>query len=95
VLTPSQKGSIAECEIVAAAVKLGIPVFKPANEGLRYDLIFDLEGAFIRVQCKWAVRRGEMSLCHASAAGGARTVSSPGPSGEESTGPRSMNSAVH
>jgi len=54
-LTPSQKGSIAEAAIVAAAVKLGIGVSKPVNEGLRYDLIFDLE-RLTRVQCKWAVR---------------------------------------
>ena len=58
-LTPSQKGSIAESAIVAAAIKLGIPVFKPVNEGLRYDLIFELEGKFVRVQCKWIARRGD------------------------------------
>jgi hypothetical protein len=58
-LTPSQKGSIAESAIVAAAIKLGIPVLKPVNEGLRYDLLFDLDGEFVRVQCKWAVRRGD------------------------------------
>ncbi len=58
-LTPSQKGSIAESAIVAAAIKLGIPVFKPVNEGLRYDLIFELEGRLVRVQCKWVVRRGD------------------------------------
>jgi PD-(D/E)XK endonuclease len=60
VLTPSQKGSIAEAAIVAAAVKLGISVFKPVNEGLRYDLIFELGGTFVRVQCKWIVRRGDV-----------------------------------
>jgi hypothetical protein len=59
VLTPSQKGSIAESAIVSAAIKLGIPVFKPINEGLRYNLIFELAGEFFRVQCKWIVRRGK------------------------------------
>jgi hypothetical protein len=59
VLTPSQKGSIAESAIVAAAIKSGINVFRPFNEGLRYDLIFELDGRFVRVQCKWAVKRGE------------------------------------
>ncbi len=58
-LTPSQKGSIAESAIVHAAIKLGINVFGPFNEGLRYDLIFELDGRFVRVQCKWAVKRGE------------------------------------
>jgi hypothetical protein len=60
VLTPSQKGSIAEAAIVAAAIKLGISVFKPINEGLRYDLVFELRERFFRVQCKWIVRRRDM-----------------------------------
>jgi hypothetical protein len=59
VLTPSQKGSIAESAIVAAAIKLRVPVCKPINEGLRYDLVFELGDEFVRVQCKWAVRRGD------------------------------------
>ncbi len=59
-LTPSQKGSIAEAAIVAAAIKLGVPVLKPVNEGLRYDLVFELEERFVRVQCKWIVRRGDV-----------------------------------
>jgi hypothetical protein len=57
VLTPAQKGSIAESAILHAAIKLGINVFGPFNEGLRYDLIFELGGRFVRVQCKWAVQR--------------------------------------
>ena len=59
-LTPSQKGSIAESAIVHAAIKLGIQVFKPVNEGLRYDLIFAMKGGFVRVQCKWAAKREEV-----------------------------------
>ena len=59
-LTPSQKGSIAESAIVAAAIRLGVAVFKPINEGLRCDLIFDVGDRFLRVQCKWAVRRGDV-----------------------------------
>ncbi len=60
VLTPSQKGSIAEAEIVAAAVKLGVEVYKPVNEGLPCDLIFGVGGSLLRVQCKWAARRGDV-----------------------------------
>jgi hypothetical protein len=45
VFTPSQKGSIAESKVVAAAIELGITVLKPINEGLRYDLVFDV-GSF-------------------------------------------------
>jgi hypothetical protein len=59
VLTPSQKGSIAEAAIIAAAVKLGIGVSKPVNEGLRYDLVFDF-GRLMRVQCKWAMRMDDV-----------------------------------
>ena len=55
-VTPSQKGSIAEAAIVAAAVKLGVSVLEPVNEGLRYDLVFELSNNFVRVQCKWIVR---------------------------------------
>jgi hypothetical protein len=60
VLTPSQKGSIAEAAIVAAAVKLGVGVYRPVNEGLPCDLIFDIAGRLLRVQCKWVVRRGDV-----------------------------------
>ncbi len=59
-MTSDEKGSIAEAEIVAAAVRLGVGVLKPLNEGLRYDLMFDLHPRLLRVQCKWAVRRGDV-----------------------------------
>ncbi len=59
-LTPSQKGSIAEAAIVAAAVKLGVGVYRPVNEGLPCDLIFDIGRRLLRVQCKWVVRRGDV-----------------------------------
>jgi hypothetical protein len=55
-MTTDQKGAIAEAKIIAAAVELGIPVLSPFNDGLRYDLVFDL-GSLVRVQCKWASRR--------------------------------------
>jgi hypothetical protein len=62
VLTPSQKGSIAEAAIVAEAVRHGVGVYKPVNEGLRYDLIFDVGTQLVRVQCKWAIRRGDVVI---------------------------------
>ena len=46
--------------IAAAAIKVGIGVLKPLSDGHRYDLVFDVEPALLRVQCKWAVRRGEV-----------------------------------
>jgi hypothetical protein len=39
-LTSDQKGNIAEAAILAAAVKLGIDVYRPFGEGGRYDMIF-------------------------------------------------------
>ena len=59
-LTTDQKGNIAELEVAAAASKLGLVVFRPMGEGSRYDLIFDLGGRLLRVQCKWAPRHGEV-----------------------------------
>jgi hypothetical protein len=51
-MTPSMKGAIAEAVIAAEAVKAGVGVLRPIVEGLRYDLVFDLGGALVRVQCK-------------------------------------------
>jgi PD-(D/E)XK endonuclease len=53
VLTRNQKGTIAELEVAAAATKLGIGVYRPVSEHSRADLIFDLAGELLRVQCKW------------------------------------------
>jgi hypothetical protein len=58
--TPSQKGAIAETAIAAQAVELGMGVYRPLTEGERYDLIFDLRPQLVRVQCKWAVARGQV-----------------------------------
>ena len=55
--TPSQKGAIAETQIAAAAVELGIEVYRPISEGGRFDMVFVLGEELLRVQCKWAVRR--------------------------------------
>lgn len=60
VLSTDQKGAIAETAIVLEAVKLGIGVLKPVNEGLRYDLILDRDNRLLRVQCKWSSRRGDV-----------------------------------
>jgi hypothetical protein len=46
--------------IQLAATTLGIDVYKPVAEGGRYDMIFDLDDRLLRVQCKWATRRGEV-----------------------------------
>jgi PD-(D/E)XK endonuclease len=54
------KGAIAEAAITAAAIELGIYVLRPLVEGRRYDLVFDVQGRLLRVQCKWAPRRGNV-----------------------------------
>ncbi len=58
--TPDQKGAIAETAIVARAVRLGIEVYRPVAEGGRRDLLFDLAGRLVRLQCKTATRSGEV-----------------------------------
>jgi len=60
VLTTDQKGAIAEFEITAAAIRLGIGVYKPVSDGLRSDLIFECDRKLLRIQCKWAPRRGNV-----------------------------------
>ena len=59
-LTSSQKGGLAELKIAAAAANLGIGVIRPMTEGLRYDLVFDVAGRLLRVQCKWARRKSDV-----------------------------------
>ena len=58
-LTTNQKGAIAETAIAHAAVKAGIGVLQPLADE-RYDLVFDFGSRFVRVQCKWAVRLGDV-----------------------------------
>jgi antitoxin (DNA-binding transcriptional repressor) of toxin-antitoxin stability system len=61
-LDTNRKGAIAEAEIAAAAIRLGIPVLRPLAEHGRYDLALELGDRFLRVQCKWARRRGSVIL---------------------------------
>ncbi len=57
---PNLKGNVAEAAIACAAIKLGVDVLKPMTEHCRYDLIFDLKGRLLRVQCKWAPRHDDV-----------------------------------
>lgn len=63
-LTPDQKGTIAEAAIIAQAVRVGVHVYRPVNDGLRWDLLFGSDTAFLRVQCKWARRRGDIVVIY-------------------------------
>ena len=62
-LSPSDKGAIAEAEITAAAVRLGVVVARPLSEGRRYDLILDTGPRLLRVQCKWARHQESVISC--------------------------------
>ena len=57
-LSSSQKGGLAELKIAAEAADLGIEVYRPMIEGARCDLIFDIGSRLLRIQCKWATRKG-------------------------------------
>ena len=59
-LSTNQKGAIAEAQITAAAVELGLGVWRPAVEGRRYDLILEAGDRLLRTQCKWANREGDV-----------------------------------
>jgi hypothetical protein len=59
-LTTDQKGAVAEMAMIHAAIKLGISVYTPVAERGRYDMIFELGSRLVRVQCKWAPRRGDV-----------------------------------
>ena len=48
------KGNVAELKILAEIAGLGIPVMRPVTEHERYDLVIELQGRFLRLQCKSA-----------------------------------------
>jgi hypothetical protein len=62
----NHKGNVAEAMIAGHAVRLGIPVMKPLVEHARYDLVFETDAGLLRVQCKWAPRRGDVIVVHLS-----------------------------
>ena len=58
----TQKGAIAEAAITLMAIEMDIVVLRPAIEGRRYDLVFDVDDRLYRVQCKWARRQGAVLI---------------------------------
>ena len=72
-LTTDQKGNIAELAIARAAIERGVDVYGPVGEGSRYDLLFDVDRALWRVQCKWTpIYRNVIGLhCYSSRRNGA------------------------
>lgn len=57
---PNRKGNVAELAFAAEAARLGLSVLKPLTEHEPYDLVLDVAGRFLRVQCKWAARKGDV-----------------------------------
>jgi hypothetical protein len=45
--------------VIVECIKLGIGLAKPLDDE-RYDLILDVDSKLWRIQCKWAVRQGEV-----------------------------------
>src|ERR1700722_10432429 len=43
-MTTNDKGNVAELEIATAAVRFGVPVFKPLTEHTRSDLVLEIGG---------------------------------------------------
>jgi prevent-host-death family protein len=65
-LSSNRKGAIAEAELAAAAIRIGIPVLKPLAEHGRYDLAFDLGDGILRVQCKWGSLKKDVVVVRTS-----------------------------
>lgn len=62
---PNLKGALAEVEIAAEAIRLGVPVLRPVAEHGRYDLGLEVGGQVLRTQCKWGAwdeRRGVINV---------------------------------
>jgi len=59
-LTSTQKGGLAELKIATAASEFGIGVYRPMVEGNRCDFIFEVGDRLLRIQCKWAQRKGDV-----------------------------------
>ena len=49
-----QKGTLTELHCIFDLTKLGIRCLKPIDESSKYDIVADLDGKFIRIQCKTA-----------------------------------------
>ena len=63
VLGPNEKGDIAEAEIAAAAIRAGCIVARPVTDHPPYDLVIEVAGRPLRVQCKWAaLQRGVVQI---------------------------------
>ena len=58
----NEKGNVAELAIAAEAARLGLSVLYPLTEHGRYDLVLEIAGRLLRVQCKWARKVGDVAI---------------------------------
>lgn len=64
---PNHKGNVAELAIAKEAASLGLSVLAPLTEHERFDLALGIGGRLLRVQCKWASKKGDVvRVCLAS-----------------------------
>ena len=49
-----RKGTATELHCILDLTNLGIRCLKPVDEGSKYDIVADIDGKFIRIQCKTA-----------------------------------------
>lgn len=56
----NRKGNAAELAFAAEAAQLDLEVYMPMTEHGRADLLLGIAGRLLRVQCKWANRKGDV-----------------------------------
>lgn len=56
----NRKGNVAELAIAAEAARLGLRVYSPLTEHGRADLVLGTAEHLLRVQCKWARKKGDV-----------------------------------
>jgi hypothetical protein len=49
---PVDVGDRTEAIVIAALMRLGYRVLRPLSSNQRYDLVLDVDGQFLRIQCK-------------------------------------------
>lgn len=57
---PNHKGNVAELAFASEAARLHLEIYSPLTEHGRADLVLGMGGKLLRVQCKWANRRGDV-----------------------------------
>ena len=60
--TTQQKGTLTELHCILDLTNIGVRTLTPTDEASKYDVVADLDGKFIRIQCKtstWALDTNE------------------------------------